>query len=112
MVAAGERVKVGCVWCACTLGTRSCRGVAGNPGAGGGVCIELGAGGGGNVGLQTLDTADTVDIMDTLDTVDTMDIMDTVPVFHAPTAVSPATPPSSMRVQCAAKLIDCARSSE
>ena len=59
-----------------------------------------------------MDTLDTVDIMDTLDTVDTMDIMDTVPVFHAPTAVSPATPPSSMRVQCAAKLIDCARSSE
>ena len=89
MVAAGERVKVGCVWCACTLGTRSCRGVAGNPGAGGGVCIELGAGGGGNVGLQTLDTADTVDIMDTLDTVDimdtlvtedTLDIVDTVEV--------------------------------
>ena len=77
MVAAGERVKVGCVWCACTLGTRSCRGVAGNPGAGGGVCIELGAGGGGNVGLQTLDTADTVDIMDTLDTVDIMDTLDT-----------------------------------
>ena len=87
MVAVGERVKVGCVWCACTLGTRSCRGVAGNPGAGGGVCIELGAGGGGNVGLQTLDTvdtrhyghstldtADTVTNMDTLDTVDTLDI--------------------------------------
>ena len=54
-----------------------------------------------------MDTLDTVDIMDTLDTVDTMDIMDTVPVFHAPTAVSTAT-----RVQCAAKLIDCARSSE
>ena len=115
MVAAGERVKVGCVWCACTLGTRSCRGVAGNPGAGGGVCIELGAGGGGNVGLQTLDTADTVDtvdIMDTLDTADTVDIMDTVNMFPAPSAVSPATPPSSMSVKCAAKLIDCARSSE
>ena len=78
MVAAGERVKVGCVWCACTLGTRSCRGVAGNPGAGGGVCIELGAGGGGNVGLQTLDAADTVNIMDTQDTADTVDIMDTL----------------------------------
>ena len=102
MVAAGERVKVGCVWCACTRGTRSCRGVAGNPGAGGGVCIELGAGGGGNVGLQTLDTAATVD---------TVDIMDTL-MFPAPSAVSPATPPSSMSVQCAAKLIDCARSSE
>ena len=59
-----------------------------------------------------MDTLDTVDIMDTPDTVDTADIMDTVPVFHAPTAVSRATPPSSMRVQCAAKLIDCARSSE
>ena len=100
MVAAGERVKVGCVWCACTRGTRSCRGVAGNPGAGGGVCIELGAGGGGNVGLQTLDTVDTVDIMDTVN------------MFPVPSAVSPATPPSSMRVQCASKLIDCARSSE
>ena len=53
-----------------------------------------------------------MDTLDTVDVMDTMDIMDTVPVFHAPTAVSPATPPSSMRVQCAAKLIDCARSSE
>ena len=73
MVTAGERVKVGCVWCACTLGTRSCRGVAGNPGAGGGVCIELGAGGGGNVGLQTLDTLWTLWTLWTLDTVDIMD---------------------------------------